>query len=35
VPEQNLVGRARRIWFNWDLQRTGGPNWGRIGKRIE
>jgi signal peptidase I len=35
VPEQNLVGSARRIWFNWDLQRTGGPDWSRIGRRIE
>ena len=35
VPEANLVGSARRIWFNWDLQRTGGPGWGRIGRRIE
>lgn len=35
VPEQNLVGRARRIWFNWDLQRAGGPDWSRIGRRIE
>jgi len=35
VPEDHLVGRATRIWFNWDLQRSGGPNWGRIGRRIE
>jgi signal peptidase I len=35
VPEKNLVGSARRIWFNWDLQRSGGPDWSRIGKRIE
>jgi signal peptidase I len=35
VPEQNIVGRATYIWFNWDLQRSGGPNWGRIGHRIE
>ena len=35
VPEENLVGRASRIWFNWDLQRSGGPNWRRIGKRID
>lgn len=35
VPEANLVGKATRIWFNWDLQRTGGPKWGRIGMRIE
>jgi len=35
VPESYLVGKATRIWFNWDLQRDGGPNWGRIGRRIE
>jgi signal peptidase I len=35
VPEANLVGSARRIWFNWDLQRTGGPIWSRIGTRID
>jgi signal peptidase I len=35
VPENHLVGKATRIWFNWDLQRTGGPTWSRIGSRIE
>jgi signal peptidase I len=35
VPEANLVGKAQRIWFNWDLQRTGGPLWSRIGRRID
>jgi signal peptidase I len=35
VPEHNLVGKATRIWFNWDLQRSGGPMWRRIGKRID
>jgi signal peptidase I len=35
VPEANLVGRAARIWFNWDLQRSGGPVWSRIGSKIE
>jgi hypothetical protein len=30
-----LVGKVTRIWFNWDLQRSGGPNWGRIGTSIE
>lgn len=34
VDESLLVGRASLIWFNWDLQRPGGPEWGRIGKRI-
>ena len=35
VPEANLIGKAQRIWFNWDLQRSGGPNWRRIGQHIE
>jgi len=35
VPEDHLVGKATRIWFNWDLQRSGGPVWSRIGRRIE
>jgi signal peptidase I len=34
VPEENLVGKATRIWFNWDLHRAGGPIWGRIGSAI-
>ena len=37
VPEQNLVGSARRVWFNFDWDRTGWKkiDWGRIGERIE
>jgi signal peptidase I len=35
VPEANLVGKATRIWFNWDWHRNGGPVWSRIGNRIE
>lgn len=35
VPEDHLVGKATRIWFNWDLKRTGGPDWSRIGRPIE
>ncbi len=35
VPEDHLVGKATRIWFNWDLQRSGGPIWSRMGRRIE
>lgn len=35
VDESLLVGRASAIWFNWDLQRSGGPNWSRIFTRIE
>ena len=34
VPEENLVGRATRIWFNWDLRRSGGPLWSRVGSAI-
>jgi signal peptidase I len=32
VPEGNLVGKAVRIWFNWDG--PGGPIWSRIGSAI-
>src|ERR1700683_4830582 len=35
VPEQNLVGKATRIWFNWDPHRAGGPIWKRIGSAIQ
>jgi signal peptidase I len=35
VPEANLVGKATRIWFNWDPQRSGGPTWSRIGSAIK
>jgi len=37
VPEQNLVGKATRIWFNFDLERSGGNvfNWSRIGDAID
>ena len=34
VPEGNLVGKATRIWFNWDPHRSGGPIWNRIGDAI-
>jgi signal peptidase I len=33
VPEQNLVGKAVRIWLNWDL--PGAPIWNRIGDAIK
>ncbi|MGH8494896.1 MAG: signal peptidase I [Gammaproteobacteria bacterium] len=34
IPEENLVGKAVRIWMNWDW--TGeAPIWSRIGDRIE
>lgn len=32
VPEANLVGRADRIWLNWDF--PGWPNFRRIGMKI-
>ena len=32
VPEQNLVGRAVRIWMNWQI--PGSPHWRRIGMKI-
>ncbi len=35
VPDANLVGKATYIWFDWDPQRSGGPIWSRIGKKIE
>jgi signal peptidase I len=35
VPEANLVGSARRIWFNIDPARSPWVTWGRIGRRIE
>ena len=31
VPDENLVGRAFFIWFNWD----NGPGLGRIGQTIQ
>lgn len=34
IPEENLVGRAVRIWMNWDAA-AGRPLWHRIGDRIE
>jgi signal peptidase I len=35
VPEENLVGKATRIWFNWDPRRAGGPIWSRIGRAVQ
>ena len=34
VPDENLVGKATRIWFNFDLQRPSVVNWSRIGDGI-
>ena len=33
VPERNLVGKAVRIWLNWDL--PSAPIWDRIGNPIQ
>jgi signal peptidase I len=35
VPEENLVGSARRVWLNFDWGRDPKINWGRFGERIE
>ena len=35
VPEANLVGSARRVWFNFDLKRHPLIDWGRIGRKID
>ena len=32
IPEGNIVGRAVRIWMNWDF--PGMPKWGRIGGKV-
>jgi signal peptidase I len=34
VPEENLVGKAVRIWLNWRLP-DAAPIWSRIGDRIQ
>ena len=34
VPEENLVGKAFRIWMNWDSA-NGGIEWDRIGRKIQ
>ena len=33
IPDDNIVGRAVRIWMNWDFPTM--PRWGRIGQGIE
>jgi signal peptidase I len=35
VPEANLVGSARRVWFNLDFKRRPRITWSRIGTKIE
>lgn len=32
IPEQNIVGRAVRIWMNWSI--PGMPKWSRIGRKV-
>jgi signal peptidase I len=32
IPEANVVGRAVRIWMNWDFPRL--PKWSRIGGEV-
>lgn len=34
IPEGNLVGKAVRIWMNWDVP-NATPIWSRIGDRIQ
>ena len=33
VPEDNVVGKAVRIWLNWNL--PNAPIWSRIGDAIQ
>lgn len=33
VPEANIVGKAVRIWMNWDL--SAAPRWERIGDKVQ
>ena len=35
VPEQNLVGKATRIWLNFDPGRSTMVNVDRIGTKID
>jgi signal peptidase I len=35
VPEENLVGRASRIWLSWRWPSQGGPRWSRIGRSVQ
>ncbi|HUF73098.1 MAG TPA: signal peptidase I [Gammaproteobacteria bacterium] len=35
VPEENLVGRASRVWMSWRAPSEGGPRWNRIGMAID
>jgi signal peptidase I len=33
VPEQNVVGKAVRIWMNWGF--PAAPQWDRIGNKVQ
>ena len=33
VPEDNIVGKAVRIWMSWDFPSI--PKWGRIGNKVQ
>jgi len=33
VPEANVVGKAVRIWMNWDFPEA--PQWARIGNKVQ
>jgi signal peptidase I len=33
VPEENIVGKAVRIWMNWNF--SGMPRWQRIGTKVQ
>ena len=33
IPESNLVGKAMRVWMNWDFPKA--PRWERIGSAIK
>ena len=33
VPERNVVGKAVRIWMNWDF--PSAPQWSRIGDPVQ
>jgi signal peptidase I len=35
VPDANVVGKATRIWFNFDSERSSLVNWSRIGDGIQ
>jgi signal peptidase I len=35
VPDENVVGKATRIWFNFDSERSSLINWSRIGDGIQ